>query len=199
MCFLRLYGRKEEHKNLYRERNCRNELFLFYFSGCTVGLDPGKCGNPSLWQELVTFHRSGPTEPSVWLWRVVMYESAGWLLSPSANTLISRMTSALHYSTAVLCACWRLGDRLSIKGRRKVQDVLGREAITHIWGEAFVWDPAKGFDVMVSFSLPFLFLIFCLSSTSLAASPIARGSRVAQSLLVLPQGLHSRLQLSAHI
>ncbi len=112
---------------------------------------------------------------------------------PSANTLISRMTFALHYSTALLCACLRLGDRLRIKGRRKMQDVLGRKAITHIWGEAFVGDPAVGFDVMVSLSLPFL------SSTSLAASSIVRGSRVAQILLALPQGLHSRLQLSAHI
>lgn len=189
---LSIYGRKKESKKLKRGK-LQESSFLFYFSDCSAGLDPGKCGNPSLWQEPVTFHRFRPTDPSVWFWRVVMYESAGWLLSPSANTLISRMTSALHYSTALLCACLRLGDRLRIKGRRKVQDVLGRKAITHIWGEAFVGDPAEGFDVMVSLSLPFL------SSTSLAGSSIARGSRVAQSLLALPQGLHSRLQLSAHI
>lgn len=78
-----------------------------------------------------------PKDPSVWFWRVVMYEDAGWFLSPGANMLISGMTSAAHYSTAVLCASSRLGVVEGKGGVTRYVGWVGREAITSIQGKVF--------------------------------------------------------------
>lgn len=86
-----------------------------------------------------------PKDPSVWFWRVVMYESADWFHSPGANMLISGMTSAAHYSTAVLCAS--LGDWGWQRGRVGVMrygDVLGGKQLPLFKAKSKLMEGAGG-------------------------------------------------------
>lgn len=85
-----------------------------------------------------------PKDPSVWFWRVVMYESVGWFLSPGANILISRMTSAAYYSTAVLCASLRLGVAEGKGGVMRYGDVFGGKQLNLFKAKSSLMEGAGG-------------------------------------------------------
>lgn len=106
---------------------------------------------------------------------------------------------ATLFHSASLCML-EIGRSAQNKGEEEGAGCVGEESnYPHLRGSlrlgpcGGVWCDGLA---LTSFSLSHL---LCLSSTSRAASSIARGSGVAQSLLALPQGLPSRLQLSAHI
>lgn len=94
--------------------------------------------------------------------------------------LISRMTSAAHYSTAALCVSSRLGVAEGKGGVMRYWGCVGREAITSVQGKVFAdgecgWQRGSG-----EYLKPFTLLHACLLSlyilhlpNSQAASSIA--------------------------
>lgn len=92
-----------------------------------------------------------PKDPPVWFWRVVMYESAGWFLSPGANMLIiaDDICSTL-FQRCSLCkrkiGRWG-GGGVVAKGKGEVMryvDVLGGKQLPPFKAKPSLMEGASG-------------------------------------------------------